>query len=76
MEQDIRKTKAKCPKCKSLDIIIYEKSVHLQTWDQINGYVDYNEGNMNPGGVIGTFGKCNCGHAWKFKCLQITSLFI
>jgi len=76
IEKDTRKSKAKCPKCKSIDIIIFEKSVHFQTWEQIDGYIDYNEGYMSPGDVIGTFGRCNCGHEWKFKSFQITGLFI
>jgi len=75
-EQDIRKSKAKCPKCKSVDIVVYEKFISTQTWDQVNGFIDHNEGYMNPEGVIGTFGECNCGHKWKFRNLQITDLFI
>jgi len=76
--EDIRKTKAKCPKCKSVEnIVIYEKCIHFQTWYQTNGLVNYNSGYMNPGDVVGTFGECNkCGYKWKFKCLQITDLFV
>jgi len=75
-EVDIRKSKAKCPKCKSIDIIIYEKCLHIQSWEQKDGFIDRNEGYMNPEGVVGTYGECDCGHKWKFRCLQITNLFI
>jgi len=38
--------------------------------------VDYNQGYINPEGATGTFGECKCRHKWRFKCLQITGLFI
>jgi len=76
-EKDIKKSKAKCPKCRSDNLLILEKSIHYQEWEQIDGMIDKAEGYMNSGDVIGTWGKCkNCEHSWRFKSLQITGLFI
>jgi len=74
---DIRKTKAKCPKCKSKNITITETSNAYQSWSQIDGIIDRNEGIMNHGDVTSVDGKCNnCNHGWKFKCSQIDELVI
>ena len=76
-ETDIRKTKAKCPKCKSKSLNITEHCIHTQTWNQENGYLNHNDGIMNPGDVVGCYGECDeCGHQWKFKNLQIIELYI
>ena len=74
---DYRKSKAHCPKCNSKDLTIIEHCVNLQTWEQINGIINHEEGYMNPDGVIGTYGQCTkCEHKWKFRSLQITGLYL
>ena len=76
---NIRKTKAICPKCKSKNLSIIEISESYQTWNQENGVINRSDGIINPGNIIRVEGKCNeseCGHRWKFRCLQIDNLLI
>jgi len=76
---NMRKTKAICPKCKSNNLTIIEISNAYQFWNQENGVINRSEGIMEPGDIIRVEGKCNeseCGHRWRFKCLQIDNLLI
>lgn len=73
----MNRTKARCPRCKSINLSITEHCINTQTWEQKDGLVNKEDGILNPGEVIGTFGQCEeCSHVWKFRCLQITNLFI
>jgi len=73
----MRKTKAKCPKCKSKDITIIETSNAYQSWIQTDGIINRNDGIMNHGDITSVDGSCNkCNHKWKFKCSQIDELII
>jgi len=73
----MKKTKAKCPKCKSNNLAIIEISESYQSWNQENGIINRNEGIMESGEIIRVEGKCNeCDHRWKFRCTQIDNLLI
>jgi len=74
---NIKQTKAKCPKCKSKDITIVETSNAYQSWIQTDGIVNKEEGIMNHGDIISVNGICDkCNHKWKFKCSHIDELII
>ena len=67
-EADVVKTKAKCPKCGSTDLQITEVwEGHTITWEQIDGKMDRNEGNMEVGDPYKVQGLCNCGHRWTLR---------
>ena len=71
------KSKASCPKCRSKDLTLTEHVICTTTWEQVDGYVDREEGYHGTGDVVAIFGRCDsCGHKWKFRCLQITDLVI
>lgn len=71
------KTKAICPKCKSKNLTIIEVSDAFQSWDQVNGIIDRNDGIMNHGDITRVEGICDeCNYRWKFRCSQIDDLVI
>lgn len=71
----MRKTKAKCPKCKSKNLILSECTECWTQWEQIDGEIDYDHGDLNPGDIDGVYGDCkDCGHKWKFRCATINDV--
>ena len=74
---NIRKTKAICPKCKSKNLSIIEISEAEQIWYQVDGVINREEGFMEPGNIVRVEGRCDeCGHRWRFKCLQTDNLIV
>ena len=68
-------SKAICPKCKSKNLIITEIAETNIIWNQVNGYIDIDDGIQESGSIIGIYGQCDdCNHKWKLRCLQVTDL--
>jgi len=62
------KSKAKCPKCGSTNLIITEHAVTLLEWWQENGVVNPENSNQKSGEIIKVKGNCsNCNHEWVFR---------
>lgn len=63
------KSKIKCPKCKSLDLILIEIWIgHSIEWVQENGEFDRNDGNMEAGFIDHVDSKCiKCSHSWRIR---------
>lgn len=77
MENSIVKTKCKCPKCKSDDLIFMEVwEGHTITWECISGKFDREDGALEPGDPYRVDGKCKkCQHVWRIrKALQIDDI--
>jgi len=73
--EKIHESKARCPKCKSKNLILTEIAETRIVWNQVNGYIDRNDGIQESGNITGIHGQCDeCNHKWKFRCLQITDL--
>lgn len=71
----IVKSKARCPKCRSKNLILIEYTKCISTWEQIDGIIDQNEVWHDIDNIIGIYGECNkCNHKWRFRCFQITNL--
>lgn len=70
-----RESKARCPKCHSNNLTLIEHYDHTRSWIQDNGIVDIDDGFPSVGSVTRISGEClDCGHEWKFRCLQISNL--
>jgi len=64
LNEEIVKSKLKCPKCKSTDLLIQEMwTGHFIEWDQTKGIFDRNDGILGPGSPSSVWGKCKkCKH--------------
>jgi DNA-directed RNA polymerase subunit M/transcription elongation factor TFIIS len=63
------KSKVKCPKCKSKDLFIAElwKDSAIE-WEQRDGEIDRNDGNMSEGNPYRLQCKCSkCKHRWTLR---------
>jgi len=77
MKQEIVKSKLKCPKCKSTDLMVLESwKNHDIQWEQVNGEFDKNDGILEPGNPYRVEAKCSkCKHAWTVrKAKQINDI--
>jgi hypothetical protein len=66
-------SKAKCPKCGSLNLKLVECwKDHTIDFEQHGGFVNINDGALEPGEPYKVEAKCNCGHKWRLRnVLQI-----
>ena len=68
MNKDVYKSKAKCPRCGSIDLIITKHVVTLLEWWQENGVIDPKNSTRRSGKIIKVKGKClKCNHEWTFR---------
>ena len=76
MSKNLFKSRAKCPKCGSKDLIITETLRAATSVKQTNGYIDKDSSNNEYGSVYRLDGECcKCNHSWRFKkIIQVTSL--
>jgi len=77
MNNKVFPSKARCPKCKSKNLTLTEVAETKLIWNQVNGYIDRNDGIQESGNIIGIYGQCDeikCNHRWKLRSLQITDL--
>jgi hypothetical protein len=68
MEKKV-KSKLKCSKCKSIDLVLVElwKDATIE-WEQFNGEFYRNDGNLEPGYPYALEARCKtCGHCWKVR---------
>lgn len=63
------KSKAKCPKCKSVHLIITEVwKNHTIEFDQDSGIVDRENGNLDAGYPYKVEARCKwCGFTWTIR---------
>ena len=64
----------KCPKCQSNTIFLIEVwENHTIQWEQIDGFFDKEDGNLEMGDAYKVEAECKiCGHRWRIrKALQI-----
>ncbi len=62
------KSKAKCPRCGSINLLIKETYEASVTFKQSKGYIQKNYGISEYGNVIRLEALCEqCGHEWKFR---------
>lgn len=66
----------KCPKCNSKDLYITELWQNYIEFEQIDGVIDTEEGNLNESNPYKLKGTCQkCCHNWTIKnATQITDL--
>lgn len=78
MEAFMTETKAKCPKCNSINLLLTEVwGEHTIEWEQLDGKIDRNNGVLEPGDPYKVEGRCkDCGNNWTFRGVyQIDKLF-
>ncbi len=77
-EEDKRyKSKAKCPKCGSIDLLVVEICEEVGTWIQENGIIEH-KGWFDAGSIVRLECSClKCKHSWKpRKINQVTELYV
>lgn len=65
----MEKSKAKCPRCKSKDLLLTElwKDAAIE-WRQTDGEFDRADGNLSEGNPYKVEAKCcKCRHTWTLK---------
>lgn len=69
MNPNICASKAKCPKCKSRNLVLIEEwKDHTIQWVQEDGRFDRNDGVLEPGSPFRVEAKCrDCKHTWTFR---------
>ena len=62
------KLKIKCPKCGNTDISLLEIwEGHSISWQVTDGYINTDDGNLEPGNPYKVKGSCICGHEWIIR---------
>lgn len=65
---DNRKTKVKCPKCKSTNLYLVEEGTWGTSHYQENGVIQPDSHNNEPGDYYKLTGECvECNHKWTIK---------
>jgi hypothetical protein len=69
-------TRIRCPKCRSRSFTFCE-TVEWGTFFNVrNGQLDLAEGCPEPGYPVRVQAQCGCGHSWKVRAIQITSVVV
>lgn len=69
MDENIKETKIKCPKCKSNNLILNEVWInHSIQWEQIDGKIERDNGYLEPGDPHKVCAECSdCSHRWTIR---------
>lgn len=60
-------TPVKCPQCRSKNFTVYAHEQTEECGDVVNGKLVSNWGMSAMPNRLALFGRCRCGHEWKFR---------